>query len=157
MTEYLFYTGGVVHKDDSLPAATITTGSQSIDVLEAYRRLLSEDDELFLLVIKALFFMSWAKGAVLRCVRSLRLVWPAADQGSVTGLEACDEIRELRPAQPYELTPFHLDASVRFNWFGVILSHFYDQQFRHATADAPTLAEALHGATCGNYLCTYLI
>lgn len=141
-----------------LPATSIATRTQSIDVLEVYHRLLTEDDELFLFVIKVLHFMSWVKGSIRRCVNTLRQVWPTDDQESETDLDVCEEMQlELRSASTKELKPFHLDSSVRFNWFGVILSHYYDQQFRHATTEAPSQAEALHGATCGNYFCTYLI
>lgn len=141
-----------------LPAATIATGTQSFDVLEVYRRLMTEDDELFLFAIKVLYLMSWVKGSIRRCVNTLRQVWPTDDQESETDLDVYAEMElELRSAPTKELKPFHLDSSVRFNWFGVILSHYYDQQLRHATEEAPTQAEALHGATCGNYICTYLI
>lgn len=141
-----------------LPAAR-KSKDQDRDALELSHSLLFDDNVLISFIIKALIFFQTIAQAISRFAALSKLIDEALRSSKEK--DPSDGVvfsaRKLRIFKSEELHAFHSNLSLHHLYDQEASTHRYGLQFRQALADIPTQAEALHGATCSKYFCTYVI
>lgn len=143
-----------------LPAAT-SDYTQSRDALEVHLRILCEDATLTSFVIKALYFVHTVLGIINRIRAMIQLF-------GQEGFDISRSSSHARAADVNLLIHAYSDRSQTDSPFCINLNHLHqyqlqqnDRQFRmwlkQVMGETPSLTATLHGATCGNLLCTYQI
>lgn len=146
------------HNGYSLPASR-KSKDQNRDALELSHSLLFDDNALISFIIKALVFFQTIAQAISRFATLSRLI----DEALRSSMEKDPSegiafpARKLRGFKTEELRVFRTNLSLHHLYDQEASTHRFGLQFRQALADIPTQAEALHGATCSKYFCTYVI
>ena len=142
-----------------LPAAPTST-IQSRDVLEVCLRPLYEDTTLTSFVIKALFFIL----SLFTIINRFRAMVAKIDRMIVNALDNTDaKTDEFALSLTYnnhsnnkylfcknDLNLHHQNLMQQNDWY-------FRQWLKQVISETPSLTATLHGATCGNLLCTYQI
>lgn len=132
---------------------------QNLDVLEFSHCLVLDDNVLISFIIKAIVFLFKMAQLISRVFVVSKLIdetfgsFMKDDPTEVNEFTA----RKLRGFKSDNLCVFRSNLSLHHLYNQEAYTHRFGLQYRQALADIPTQAEALHGATCSNYFCTYVI
>lgn len=142
-----------------LPAAPFAK-TQSRDALEVSLRTLCEDTALTSFVIKAFSFILILYGIVNR----FRAMIAFCDQMITEALDSTSKARttDLNLIHAYSdhsqsECPFCISLNTLHQYQMQQNDIHFRQWLKQVMGEAPSLTATLHGATCGNLLCTYQI